>query len=134
MILNNADEGVQVKFLSWGPHMTREELLDLAKEAGVTDLASLIPQIKWLSQTTGTEESARAIVRVQFEMRGGELLFRGAPQTASKDQWEAYDCLLLVLGKRDISIGREKKSDKALDDGFVATRGTFETGDNWKQE
>jgi hypothetical protein len=65
-ILNNAEDPGSVTFLTWGPHLTRDEILALQQEAGIDDLARLFP-----NEMKGVEDAKkiRVIIRVRFKGR-----------------------------------------------------------------
>lgn len=52
-IVNNAgDDGDKVRFLAWGPHMSKQELLDLAKEGGISRMSEIFPLEELLHEGT----------------------------------------------------------------------------------
>jgi hypothetical protein len=90
-ILNNADKDAdKVKFLTWGPHMSRQELVDLVKEAGIDELADIFGR-----NDLKKFEPFRAIIRVRYECFDGRL----------EPALRTYDHLFIVYAKLVIPLG-----------------------------
>lgn len=103
-ILNNADKDAdKIKFLTWGPHMSKKELLGLMQEAGIVELAEIWGKFK--QEDIKKWELFKAIIRVRYEgpERIWSLPFLGAPvdQTGKR---KTYDGLFIVYGKLVIPL------------------------------
>jgi hypothetical protein len=104
-ILNNADDEKKVRFLVWGPHMPAAEMKGLLEEAGITELAELVPPEK--RQQLKELEAVRGIYRVRYE----GPRFIGQFGMIHDTSIDTHDTLFLVVGKIVIPISEEASDD-----------------------
>jgi hypothetical protein len=123
-IINNSSDPKRVQFVRWGPHMSREEFVELAKEAGLDEL---IPS----RDKEAVKERLAAFhgfIRVRF--RGPESLRIGAG--------------FAVFGGSGAGPESDKPPRKIVDHDYlfavyakfvipVESFDKVEEGDNWKK-
>jgi hypothetical protein len=116
-ILNNiGDNANQVKFLTWGPHMYKDELQGLLDEAGMGLLARHNPQVAELFKELD------AIIRVRYQVPGppsGGGIFEWANQ-GPPSGGGVHDTLFIVVGGKLVFTAGELPAGSE--------------GDNWKKE
>lgn len=100
-ILNNAEKDAgKVKFLTWGPHMGKQELLDLSKEG---DIGEFVPFPGHLFSPFVSIRSATMIVRVRYEgpdspsMISSPVAIDGQPLP---DPWTGTEDPAIVIQRR----------------------------------
>jgi hypothetical protein len=131
-IVNNSPDAKRVRFLRWGPHMSRRECLEMAKEAGLDELVG--PQEK-LALTLALKERLapfHGFYRVRFRgPEGSPFVPEAVPLLGPRDGPEPHskggatprkdvdhDWLFAVYAKLVIPVQPFE---------------TVEEGDNWKK-
>jgi|GEM_PF-6643700 len=126
-ILNNADKDAdKVKFLTWGPHLSKSELVDWAKESGFVELADLF-DVRLKHDELKRFEAFRSIVRVRYE-GPADIVFQGPfgisqlfdpwlSRHAKEDQFtqtNIHDNLFIVYAKLVDLLSNEGSEDWKL--------------------
>jgi len=116
-------DAARVEFLTWGPHMSRREWLELLDEAGLPELAKLNPQTaEWLERV----QAAEALIRVRWRVPEEEVVWEeqqveqvapaGAGAGGSVHTMKIQDRVFVVLsGKsvRDAAPGNDDWKEQA---------------------
>jgi hypothetical protein len=122
-VLNNAEEPGRVRFVKWGPHMSKRELEELVQEAGLDEVLRVEAVQAELKRYGKFGEMPDWVIRVFYR----EPVTAYGPDGKRKAGAELADVdrLFLVYGKIVIPIADSRPTWGAL--------GGAKIGDDWKK-